>query len=302
MIISISGKANSGKDLVGKIIQYLNSPVDKEENWKFDINDDYNGVNWEIKKFTDKLKDIVCILLDCSREDLENEEFKNKDLGEDWWCYKVHDDSVFRSVTKEHYNSTHKQKSIEKRTPKNILQLLGTEAGKEIIHPNIWVNSLMRNYTYTKKLPLIPSIGKNLEPLAERIYLNWIITDLRFPNEYKAVQKRNGLHIHLERFKVGDLVNWSNCKNSAEYEIFECYEEYALIGISGMGNRELEYEVEAPYSEISLVKSHIHKSENTDLLKESFDKNVVYLYNVGDVEELVEKIKVILLNNKIIKE
>ena len=163
---------------------------------------------------------------------------------------------------------------------------------------DVWVNSLMKDYnpvTFDYK----GSINKEI--IGDWVYPNWIITDLRFPNEYKAVQKRNGLHIHLERFEVGDLVNWENSGNNAEYEIFECYKDYALIGITGMGNREPEYEIKVLYSELSLVKNDTHKSENTDLLKESFDENVIYLYNVGTVEELIEKVKLILINNKIIE-
>ena len=95
MIISISGLKNSGKDLVGKIIQYL---AIKNRQYSFEKFVEYTSKHnvwgedghypymsdWKIKKFADKLKDIVCILLDCSRKDLENEEFKDKELDEKW--------------------------------------------------------------------------------------------------------------------------------------------------------------------------------------------------------------------------
>ena len=92
MIIGISGKNGSGKDTVGKIIQYLTSKYldtnlyelqeddallygtykDWLENKEFSI---YVSP-WQIVKFADKLKDVVCIILGCTREQLEDEEFK----------------------------------------------------------------------------------------------------------------------------------------------------------------------------------------------------------------------------------
>ena len=59
-IIGISGKIGSGKDTVGKIIQYITS----EFNGSFDeyITRDLGGSVWEIKKFATKLKQIVCLV------------------------------------------------------------------------------------------------------------------------------------------------------------------------------------------------------------------------------------------------
>ena len=81
MIIGISGKKTVGKDLVGKIIQYLTS---KSNVYPFDLKLDYSyRSNWQIKKFADPLKDIICILIGCNRDQLENESFKSKELGEE---------------------------------------------------------------------------------------------------------------------------------------------------------------------------------------------------------------------------
>ena len=70
MLIAISGRINSGKDTVGQIIQYLTS----ESNvYPFDLKLDYSHKsNWEIRKWADKLKDIICILINCTREQLED--------------------------------------------------------------------------------------------------------------------------------------------------------------------------------------------------------------------------------------
>ena len=95
MLISTSGKINSGKDTIGKILQILlNNPHLNNEGvlsfLKKDINfDSPYYKTWQIKKFADKLKDIVCLLLNVDRETLEDREFKEKELGEEWTCYKV---------------------------------------------------------------------------------------------------------------------------------------------------------------------------------------------------------------------
>ena len=68
MIIGISGKALSGKDTVANIIQWL---ILKEE------------------KDADKLKDMVCLLLGCTREQLEDPKFKESTLGEEWVKYEL---------------------------------------------------------------------------------------------------------------------------------------------------------------------------------------------------------------------
>ena len=79
-ILAISGRKSSGKDTAGKIIQYLTS----ESNvYPFDLKLDYSyRSNWQIKKFADKLKDIICILIGCTREQLEDESIKSLSLQE----------------------------------------------------------------------------------------------------------------------------------------------------------------------------------------------------------------------------
>ena len=164
MLISVSGKINSGKDTVGKIIQYL---TNKSNVYPFDLKLDYSyRSNWQIKKFADKLKDIVCILLNCTREQLENREFKEKELGEEWWKIRstmIHNDK-FKTKDVIYYDYKHLSflndtitnldktqfisMNIEviKTTPRLLLQLLGTDCGRNIIHPNIWCNSLFSDY------------------------------------------------------------------------------------------------------------------------------------------------------------
>ena|ERR1035437_8175471 len=91
-LIGISGKINSGKDEIDKIIQYHISVVNKNkysyEDFKENCNKGYideTTHKFKIQKVGGKLKDIVCLLTNCTKEDLESQEFKEltfKDLYE----------------------------------------------------------------------------------------------------------------------------------------------------------------------------------------------------------------------------
>lgn len=89
-LIGISGKMGSGKDTVGYIVQYLTDPYAKKDNLSFEKWLDeksevpagyaYTASDWEVKKYADKLKDIVCMLIGCTRGQLEDREFKEKTM------------------------------------------------------------------------------------------------------------------------------------------------------------------------------------------------------------------------------
>ena len=126
----------SGKDLVGQIIQYLTSKhLPYNENKSFQDWVDHTEFtrlesSWEIKKFADKLKDIVCLLIGCTRQDLEDRKFKEKELGEEWWYFTTISKGInnqmlpylewYKTIDKEYWK-------IIKLTPRKLLQLLGTE-------------------------------------------------------------------------------------------------------------------------------------------------------------------------------
>ncbi len=87
MIIGIAGKMNVGKDVVSGIIQ--------------DITRDRM---WHIKKFADPIKEMVCILLGCTREQLEDREYKETELSEEWWYVTLEDyDNTKRLISLQEY-------------------------------------------------------------------------------------------------------------------------------------------------------------------------------------------------------
>ena len=85
MIISFSGRIGFGKDLAGNICKILlQSPHLNNEGVETFLNKNLyeSDGNWEIRKWADKLKDIVCILLGCTREQLEDQRIKSLTLQE----------------------------------------------------------------------------------------------------------------------------------------------------------------------------------------------------------------------------
>lgn len=193
MLIGISGKINSGKDTVGKIIQILDqSPHFTNEAVIEFLDRDLLNPTIENKKFADTLKNFICMLLGCTREQLEDREFKEKELGKEWWYWERYNLLGKKSLLD--YESTdemliYKDDVLIKPTPRLLLQLMGTECGRDILHCNIWVNALFSNY--------LPQ-SKN-DDVTRWEGSNWIITDMRFPNELQAIENRGGVTIRVNR-------------------------------------------------------------------------------------------------------
>ena len=168
-LIGISGKIRSGKDLLFDVINYIAT----EDYWTSFEHYMHEAkpidVVYDNKKFAYPIKWITAVLIGCDIRQLEDREFKNKELGEEWGGL----------------------------TPRKLLQLLGTEAGRQIIHPNIWVNALFADYKYKVN----PSYGLTPEhpDYLKRYMPNWIITDVRFPNEVEAIKDRGGIVIRINR-------------------------------------------------------------------------------------------------------
>tara|TARA_R110000851_G_scaffold47424_1_gene115025 strand:- start:12648 stop:13478 length:831 start_codon:yes stop_codon:yes gene_type:complete len=192
-LYGISGKIKVGKDLVGEMLQYMgdvNNP--NYDDFQKYVNFDSK---YEIKKCADKLKDCVCVILGCTRAQLEDRDFKEKELGEEWWVHEILPEHGFGKILIPYTGlDEEKHLTIIKLTPRLILQLLGTQGGRMIVHPNIWVSALFSDYKQIGS-PLVTRV-KGLEPK----FPDWIITDVRFPeNEGKAVSSRGGLLIGIKR-------------------------------------------------------------------------------------------------------
>jgi len=187
-LIGISGKIGSGKDLMFHILGYLA----QEDDWKnfsdYMSNAFFVHRKYENKKFAYPIKWIVSVLIGCDIRQLEDREFKNKELGEEWRQYFNDDNCDLVCKEESTFSSL--------LTPRKLLQLLGTEAGRQIIHPNIWVNALFADYN-PLGFDYKGSAGKNIK--GSWVYPKWIITDVRFPNEVEGIKDRGGIVIRINR-------------------------------------------------------------------------------------------------------
>lgn len=199
MIIGISGKIGSGKDTVGKIIQILCylEKIDIKFSmaaFNYNLEKNFSGNvfygDWHIKKFATKLKQMVCLLTGCTMEDLESNEFKNAILSAQWeYCVAGSHEVVTVEEGKKACPGSFKL-YIRNYTYRQVLQFIGTNLLREQFHPNVWINALFADYkpTYNTKHPITVDTAPN-----------WIITDMRFPNELEAVKERKELTIRLRR-------------------------------------------------------------------------------------------------------
>lgn len=152
MIISISGKKFSGKDTVCKIIQYLAVQYRPEGSIGWDTghliaeltygnSTLFNSYKWKRKLFADKLKDIVCLLIGCTREELEDPIFKETPLGKEWDILINYKGEL---VTECRLPDLRQER---KMTPRLLMQLTGGDFGRKMVHPNLWITSLFKDYT-----------------------------------------------------------------------------------------------------------------------------------------------------------
>lgn len=312
-ILAISGKIQSGKDTVGLIIQYLTSNETTTFEAFINAQKIYSETypkytSWQIYKFADTLKDIICILTGCSREQLEDNDFKNSYLPDEWKYKEVTyiADGGFYGYIEEFerlpINSTIDEKDFDEivkiedknYTYRELLQYLGTDLLRNQLHENVWVNALFNKYK-----PKVCSgvthcalagkheISCNLCPE----YPNWVITDVRFPNELKAIKDRDGITIKINRIigkRVYIISNEQPFKNW--YGIVESYNGNNFYNIiNNVDNVILVHK-----NQITLQDEHLSE---TAIDNAEFD---YVIDNNGTIEELIEQVKEILIKEKIL--
>ena len=218
MIVGISGKKQSGKNTVALIWQYLydyynynyKHPITVEDFKEYVKNNHHLKSVWIQKSFAHKIKQITCILLGCTMEQLEDPIFKETPLGEEWWSYRTSSGALYPYLT---YPGNVSRMELIIMTPRLLLQLLGTEFGRDMVHPDIWVNSLMNEYIYYsgyspgEYICKCDECGVTFTGAKRSIRCSncnnfrqkWLVTDVRFPNEAKAIKDKGGILIRVDR-------------------------------------------------------------------------------------------------------
>ena len=200
MLIGVVGFIGSGKGTVGDLLEQRGFIKDS---------------------FAKPLKDACAVMFGWPRDLLEGdtEESRNwREQPDDFWSEKMG----------------------KKFSPRLALQLLGTEAGREVFHKDIWVNSLLKR-----------AGDKNV-----------VITDVRFKNELKFIQKNNGIVVRVKR---GPEPEW--------------YEDAIKVN---KGDRYIGWAL----AKDRLKRKGIHVSE-TDWVGSKFDYTIE---NDGTLEDLGKKV------------
>lgn len=176
MIIGISGRMGSGKDTIGTIIQGLLLTNKNQSS--------------EIKKFAGKLKQIASILTGIPVKKFEDQKFKTTLLDVEWGTVQNVPLNSIPPFADMQFNVM--------MSVREFLQKLGTEAMRDGLHTNVWVNALFADY----KDVYIGDWGQGNHMYEKP---NWIITDMRFPNEMEAVKEREGITIRVVRPKPREM-------------------------------------------------------------------------------------------------
>jgi hypothetical protein len=147
MIIGLVGLIGSGKDTAA---DYL-----------------VNSHGWRRDSFAAPLKDAVATIFGWDREMLEGRTQQSRQWREcpdEWWS----------------------QRLGRELTPRLVLQLWGTEVGRQAFHNDVWVASLENRLRKTQD--------------------NVVITDCRFANEIEVIQRAGGRVFRIRRGPEPDWV------------------------------------------------------------------------------------------------
>lgn len=206
-LIGLSGQLQNGKDTVADLILKLTGEQIHHTPTMTKI-DGQKIPTWKTTRFAGKLKIMTALIIGCDVADLEREDFKNKELGEEWrrWFFVsgINEEKISQYYPTEE-DAINAGKHIqwlrsELLTPRLILQLLGTEGGREVIHPNIWVNSTLNGLKESDRV---------------------IVTDTRFPNEVAGIKRRDGIVVrvirpnkvststHISETSLNDYTDWN---------------------------------------------------------------------------------------------
>ncbi len=254
MIIGITGFAGSGKNTAASMINFIlngysfedwGSEWTKHEPWGLTRLRQYKenqqkGINneqiisatkeyirvgdlkifFEEKSFADKVKQVCSILTGIPREDWDKRELRDVELPiEGLFKPTIIEEGVYDKETKEEYSVT----ELPNYTYRTFMQRVGTEAMRDNIHQNVGINALMVDYKClddSKRRTDLTTIDYSECP-----FPNWIITDVRFENEVKAIKDRGGIILKITR---GDSVAIPRTLHPSESGIIYINEDFSI--------------------------------------------------------------------------
>jgi len=323
MIILISGKKQSGKDTIAKIIHYLIEKQNKKHNLSFkEYKKVYNTLthDWKIKKFACKVKEIVSILTGVPINDLEKDTVKNSYLPKEWDRYVVElygnsskdycDNKIlYFSTYEEAINYTHGENrhiiTKQRLTYRDLLQIIGTDLFRNQFNPSIWAISTLSEYkpkTLHFYKPIPDGMDKNRIYKCIKCEQEYLTTKQIHPFCEKCTNKRNKT---MPDWMITDWRFFNEemkCKEKEENVltirvdrffnlIYPEYKEYINKNDLYNPNKKLKNENE------KLHKILKHESE-IELDNHNFNYRIT---NNKSLNDLIYKIEQILIDNKLLK-
>jgi hypothetical protein len=147
MIVGLVGFIGAGKGTVADLL------VERHDYFK--------------ESFANSVKDACAAIFGWNRAMLEGDTPESRawrEQPDEWWSKKLN----------------------KEFSPRLALQLMGTEAGRDVFHPDLWVHTVLRR---CEQAP----------------WNNYVIADVRFPNEINAIKDSGGVVIRVRR---GDDPEW----------------------------------------------------------------------------------------------
>lgn len=192
------------------------------------------------ESFANSVKDATAMIFGWDRALLEGDTIHSRKWREEpdaWWSKKMGKDF----------------------SPRQALQLMGTEAGRDVFHQDLWLLSLERRINPNK---------------------DYVIADVRFPNEIKMIENLGGKIIWVRR---GNLPKWF--ATAHKENTTDRYEQWLLHDAN------LTMEQKYPdihYSEWAWIGSHydisLDNNGTLDELRNLLDKMIYNEYNNVHVE------------------
>lgn len=171
MIIGVVGFIGSGKGTAADIL--------------------VNKHNFHKLSFADTVKDATAAIFGWPRNLLEGDTETSREFREtkdEWWSEKFGYDI----------------------SPRLALQMMGTEAGRDVFHPDLWIHSLER------KMEMYPNV---------------VIADVRFPNEIAFIQSKGGFVIRVKRGPDPDWYDTAYIANTRTFDYAPSWNEMEKTGI-----------------------------------------------------------------------
>jgi hypothetical protein len=195
MIVGIIGKKQSGKNTVASMLQYLFTSEKEQNESSFKDymsrrnNSEYfeRISGWKQKAFAYKVKQVLSILTGMPVEDMERGEIKSSFLPDEWnrQFLEVKNERIGPFYSEKEtvdYVNKHRIKYFTQGkfpiTVRQALQYIGTDIFRDHFDEDVWIKALFSEYSKSN---------------------DWLITDVRFPNEVEAIQIRGGYLIKLSR-------------------------------------------------------------------------------------------------------